>query len=75
MTTHHSAAYAGIVKAMKKNNQGGKKMATTAVRHANKLYKGAGGKVAMMRAMARYMANHPGSKKAQKMVGAVAQKY
>lgn len=74
MTTHDSAAYAGIVKAVKKNNQSGKKMSTVAVRHANKKYKGAGNKKAMMNAAARYLANHPNSKKAQKVVAAVAKK-
>lgn len=72
MTTHRTAANAGIVKAMKKNNQSANKLATAAVRHANKLYKGAGGKVAMMKALARYAVNHPGSKRAKRMVGVLA---
>lgn len=74
MATHSTAAYSALVKAMKKNRQSGKRMATNATRMANVNRKGAGNKVAMMKAVMRYMANHPSSVKAKKMAVAVSSK-
>ncbi len=74
MKTHYTAAYSALVKAMKKNRQSGKSMATNATRMANIHRKGAGNKVAMMKAVMRYMTNHPSSAKAQKLASAVAKK-
>ena len=68
MTNHMSAAYAGVVKAMKKMRKSGKTRITTAKRHANGKLRGAGGNKAMLKGAALYLANHPNSKNAQKMV-------
>jgi hypothetical protein len=59
---------------MKKNRQSGRRMSTNATRIANGNRKGAGNKVAMMKAVMRYMANHPSSAKAQKMALAISKK-
>ena len=63
-----SAAYAGVVQAVKKMRKSGKTRLTSAKRHANKKLKGAGGNKAMLKGAALYLANHPNSKNAQKMV-------
>jgi hypothetical protein len=74
MATHSTAAYSALVKSMKKNRQSGRRMAMNATRMANVNRKGAGNKVAMMKAVMRYMTNHPNSAKAQKMAVAITKK-
>lgn len=68
MTSHMSAAYAAVAKAVKKNRKSGKTRVTAAKMHANNKLKGAGGNKAMLKGAALYLANHPNSKNAQKMV-------
>lgn len=68
MSSHMSAAYAAVSKAVRKMRKSGKTRVTSAKRHANGLLKGAGDSKAMLKASALYLANHPTSKSAQKMV-------
>ena len=72
MSSHMSAAYAAVAKAVRKTRKSGKTRVTSAKRHANKILKGAGGDKAILKGAAMYLANHPNSKSAQKMVKHVA---
>ncbi len=68
MTTHSHAAYAAVSRTVKKRNMSGKKMYTHAKRIANGRYKGSGNEMNMISTAARYLKNHPGSKKAEKLL-------
>lgn len=69
MTNHTSAAYSAVAKAIKnKNNKTNKERVTAAKRIANNTLKGAGGNKAILKGAAQYLATHPNSKNAQKMV-------
>lgn len=68
MSSHMSAAYAAVNHAMRNNKKSGKSLLRKAKTKANKTLKGAGGSKPILKAAANYLANHPNSKKAQKMV-------
>lgn len=68
MTSHMTAAYAAVNHAMRNNKKSGKSLLRKAKTKANKSYKGSGSGKSMLKAAANYLANHPNSKKAQKMV-------
>lgn len=68
MPTHMTAAYAAVNHAMRNNKKSGKTLLRKAKTKATKSFKGAGGSKSMLKAAASYLANHPNSKKAQKMV-------
>ena len=69
MSSHMTAAYAAVNHAMRSNKKkSGKSLLTMAKRKANKSMNGAGKSKSMLKAAANYLANHPNSTKAQKMV-------
>ncbi len=68
MTTHDHTAYAAVASAVKKRKMSAKKMYTHAKRTANGKYKGSGNDKSMISNAARYLKNHPGSKKAEKLL-------
>lgn len=75
MTTHNRAAYAAVAHAVKNHGtKSGNKMYTHAKRHANKIYNGAGNNNNMLNGAARYLKNHPNSKKAMKMLNGALNK-
>lgn len=68
MTSHMTAAYAAVNHAMRNNKKSGKSLLRKAKTKANRSLKGSGSSKSMLKAVANYLANHPNSKKAQKMV-------
>lgn len=68
MPSHMTAAYAAVNHAMRNNKKSGKSLLRKAKTKANRSLKGAGGSKSMLKAAANYLANHPNSTKAQKMV-------
>lgn len=69
MPNHTTTAYNAVKNAIEKNNKkSGKSMLRKAKTNANKNMKGAGNSKAMLKGAANYLANHPNSKKAQKVV-------
>lgn len=69
MPSHMTAAYAAVNHAMRSNKKkSGKSLLSMAKRKANKSLNGAGNSKPMLKAAANYLANHPNSTKAQKMV-------
>lgn len=66
---HATVAYNAVKNAVEKNNKkSGKTMLRKAKMNATKNMKGAGGDKAILKGVANYLANHPNSRKAQKMV-------
>lgn len=68
MTSHMSAAYAAVKHAVRKTKKSPRSLVRLAKVKATRKLKGAGGAKSMLKASASYLANHPHSKKAQKMV-------
>lgn len=66
MSSHMSVASAAIKRIVRRKRLSGKSMVRKAKTHASKKLKGASN--AMLKAAANHLANHPTSKKAQKIV-------
>lgn len=74
MTTQASAAYGAVKKVIKENNRtnkSGETLLRKAKNHASRKLKGAGNAKPISLAAAKYLANHPASKNAQKIVKAM----
>jgi hypothetical protein len=72
MAKNHTTAYNAIKSVVEKvRGMSGVKMLNKAKAKANNNKKGSGNKNVMNKAAAKYLANHPGSKKAQNVVKAM----
>lgn len=72
MAKNHTTAYNAVKSVVEKvQGMSGVKMLNKAKAKANNNKKGAGNKNVMNKAAAKYLANHPSSKKAQKVVKAM----
>lgn len=68
MTSHMSAAYAAVKHAVQKKKKSPRSLVRLAKLKATRKLSGSGRAKSILKATASYLANHPGSTKAQKMV-------